>query len=188
MPFKDLKKRKEYQKKYQEENKEKRREYDRKRNKEKMKEYRENYYQKNKSKWKWNDKRRDYEKKRRQIDPMYKLIDNTRRRVRDALKNNKSKHTNEYLQCSNQFLYNHIKSQLPEGITMNDLGNDYHIDHIIPIMYDNPTKEEIIFRLGWYNLQVLSAEDNLKKSNNEPTINEKIKLVNNLIKYHDLNF
>ena len=176
---------KEYIKEYRDNHKEQKKEYMkdyRDNHKEQIKEYRDNHKEQKKEYMK------DYVKKRKQTDPMYKLIINTRRRVKQALQNNKSIHTNEYLQCSNKFLYKYIKSQLPEGITMDDLGKEYHIDHIIPIHFNDPTKEEIIFRLGWYNLQVLKAEDNLKKSNNEPTINEKIKLVNNLIKYNKILF
>lgn len=126
-----------------------------------------------------------YIKSKRNNDQMFRLIHNVRNRVRHALKS-KSKHTMEYIRCTPEFLFNHLQSQLPEGVKMSDLGKNYHIDHIIPIYYNNPTQDDIIFRLGWYNLQVLSAEDNLKKSNNKPSIDEIIRLGNNLIKYNEM--
>jgi hypothetical protein len=187
---------KQYNKQYREEHEDKLKHYQkqyhkqydkqyRKAHKEQKKQYRNQFYEKNKKKE--NEQKKQYQKSRRNNDPMFKLITNVRNRVNYALKS-KSKHTMEYIRCTPEFLYNHLQCQLPIGVSMNDLGKNYHIDHIIPIMYNNPTQDDIIFRLGWYNLQVLSAEDNMKKSNNKPNIDEIIKLGNNLIKYNEIKF
>lgn len=45
------------------------------------------------------------------------------------------------------------------------MGTEIHIDHKIPIMYNNPTMEEIIKRLHYTNLQPMWARENMSKGN-----------------------
>ena len=42
---------------------------------------------------------------------------------------------------------------------------DWHIDHITPLKYNNPTIEEVMERLHWTNTQPLWASENISKSN-----------------------
>jgi len=46
-----------------------------------------------------------------------------------------------------------------------DNHGEWHIDHIIPLKYENPTIEEMIERLHWENTQPLWATDNKAKGN-----------------------
>ena len=46
-----------------------------------------------------------------------------------------------------------------------DNYGEWHIDHITPLKYNNPSLEEVIERLHYTNTQPLWAEDNLSKGN-----------------------
>ena len=51
-----------------------------------------------------------------------------------------------------------------EGMSLDIMGRDIHIDHIIPL--SSAKTEEEVYRLCHYtNLQPLWAEENLKKGN-----------------------
>ena len=117
--------------------------------------------------------KKNYQKIRRNSDPIFKLICNVRNRISTILQN-KSKHTIEYLGCSIEFLFNHIEKQFTNCMSWNNYGK-WHIDHIVPLMYNNPTDIQIIDRLHWTNIQPLWKEDNIKKSNNAPTDDELLK-------------
>ena len=58
-------------------------------------------------------------------------------------------------------------------------GTDWHIDHIIPIKYQNPTIEEIEERLHYTNTQPMWAIENIKKGNRD--IGKKIPTDNSLL-------
>jgi hypothetical protein len=191
---------KEQMKQYQIEHKEQMKQYQkqyREDNKEKIKQYKKQYHEDNKKqisaqqkqyKKEHKEQTNQYQKQRLQTDPMFKLIRNCRNRVRIALKTNKSKSTLEYIKCSIDFLHQHIQNQFDSEMTWDNMGTYWELDHIFPIMYDNPSDEDIIFRLGWYNLQPLKKELNRCKLNNAPSIAEKIKFTNNLIKYNEMFF
>lgn len=87
-----------------------------------------------------------------------------RDRTYEILKSNKSKKSIEYLNCSSQVLKEWIEIQFKEGMTWENYG-EWHIDHIIPLKYNNPTLEEIIERLHYENLQPMWASDNISKGN-----------------------
>ena len=127
--------------------------------------------------------RKQYKKQRLQTDPLFRLIDNCRNRVRSALKTNKSKSTLQYIDCSIEFLHQHIQNQFDDKMNWENFGTYWELDHIIPIMYDNPTESIIRRRLHWTNLQPLKKEDNRKKHNNFPSADELIKH-NNFSKQH----
>lgn len=76
----------------------------------------------------------------------------------------KSKKSNEYLGCTYEFYWEYLESKLCEGMSFDNYG-EWEIDHIIPLMYNNPTEEEIIERLHYSNTQPLWAEDNRAKGN-----------------------
>ena len=58
----------------------------------------------------------------------------------------------------------HIENQFKDGMNWDNYG-DWHIDHIIPLKYDNPSLDEVIERLHYTNTQPLSASDNKAKGN-----------------------
>ena len=76
----------------------------------------------------------------------------------------KSKKSIEYLGCSILAFREHIEKQFVDDMCWENQGA-WHIDHLIPLKYDNPTDEQIIERLHYKNCQPLWACDNLKKGN-----------------------
>ena len=97
-------------------------------------------------------------------NPQGHLVDIVRSSVRRALHSDKEKHSIEYLGCTIQHFKEHIEKQFVEGMTWDNYG-EWHIDHIIPLKYENPTMEETIERLHWENTQPLWATDNKSKGN-----------------------
>ena len=97
-------------------------------------------------------------------DPQGYLSSIVRNRIRSSLQSDKSKHSIEYLGCTIQHFKEHIEKQFVEGMTWDNYG-EWHIDHIIPLKYENPTMEETIERLHWENTQPLWATDNKSKGN-----------------------
>jgi len=86
------------------------------------------------------------------------------KRIRDALKAKKTKKSIDYLGCGIDNFKEHIESTFQEGMTWDNYG-DWHIDHITPIAYGNPTLEQVKERLHYTNTQALWAEDNIAKGN-----------------------
>jgi hypothetical protein len=108
-----------------------------------------------------HDKRRS---KCKECDPIGYLSGVVRCRTWNALRNNKTKRTMEYLQCTIEEFKIHIEKQFTDGMTWENQG-EWHIDHIIPLKYENPTLEEVIERLHYTNTQPLWATDNIAKGN-----------------------
>jgi len=100
----------------------------------------------------------------KECDPIGHLSSTVRSSVRSALKSKKSKKSNEYLGCTIEEFKKHIEKQFLEGMTWDNHG-EWHIDHIIPLKYQNPTIEEVMERLHYKNTQPLWASDNMAKGN-----------------------
>ena len=81
-------------------------------------------------------------------------------RVRSCLKN-KNRKSCQYLGCSITEYKKYIEDQFTDTMTWENI----HIDHSIPIRYNNPTEEEIIKRLHYSNTAPMLAHENLSKSN-----------------------
>jgi len=183
--------RKEYYKKYYQENKEKINKHNKEyrqdnkekinkhnkeyhqNNKEKIKERVKKYYENNKEKIKEycqkNKKNRNkYEKNRRKADFNFKILTNIRNRIRSAIKTNaKSSSTKELLGCSIEEVQKHLESKFTPGMSWDNWGSGddkWHIDHIIPCASFNMLLEEDQKKCFHFsNLQPLWQKDNLSK-------------------------
>jgi len=100
----------------------------------------------------------------KECDPIGYLSSIVRNRTFKAIKSNKTEQTMEYLGCSIEEFKNHIESQFTEWMNWDNYG-EWHIDHITPLKYGNPTLEELIERLHYKNTQPLRASDNMAKNN-----------------------
>lgn len=123
------------------------------------------HYEKNKSNI--LERQKNQKREKRRLDPKMRTIDNLRRRTNSAMKEKgwaKSSRTREILGIDYCGLISYIESKLTEEMTMDKLGKEIHIDHIVPL--DSATTEEELIKLCHYtNLQPLWAKDNLTKSN-----------------------
>lgn len=101
-------------------------------------------------------------------DPIYKLKERVRFNVRDALRrkgHNKTCKTAEIVGCDLDFLCNYLLKTWESNYGQPWDGEDYHIDHIVPLATAK-TEEEVIKLCHYTNLQLLKPEDNMLKSDN----------------------
>ena len=107
-----------------------------------------------------------YEKIRKETDPKFKILRNSRARLYNFLFKKhltKPKKTIQLIGCEMDVLKNHLESLFIENMSWDNYGkNGWHIDHIIPLSSAN-SEEEIIKLCHYTNLQPLWGEDNLKK-------------------------
>ena len=73
--------------------------------------------------------------------------------------------TFEILGAEYDIVWEHLKNTWYSNYGTDYNGEDYEIDHIKPLSLAN-TEGEIIKLCHYSNLQLLTPEDNLKKSNN----------------------
>jgi len=107
-------------------------------------------------------------KRQNRIDNIsFKIIENMRNRLSQALKiNKKNNYTIIYIGCSINELRQHIEKQFTNNMNWNNYGmKGWHIDHIMPCSAFDFSKEENIYKCFHYsNLQPLWWYDNLVKS------------------------
>lgn len=106
-----------------------------------------------------------YKRNRRNNDPLFRLGDNISRLIRKSIRiggyTKKSK-TYKILGCSYEDFKEHIESQFQEGMTWENIGRKWHLDHIIPVSSHN--NEDELIKLNHYtNFQPLWGEDNMSK-------------------------
>ncbi len=117
-------------------------------------------------------KRNIREKKRKQNDPIYKFLCNQRNRLYYAFKSgkyNKSKTTLQYLGCTSKFLYDYIMSKLKDGMTFENYGRLWEIDHFEPLSPEDRmlTQKELEDRFHYSNLRPITIKENRIKKNKE---------------------
>lgn len=100
-------------------------------------------------------------------DPIFKLKEQSRNMLRCALRTNghrKNSKSSDILGCSLDCFVEHLKNtwKLRYGAEWN--GEPCHIDHIIPLSTAS-TEEETLKLCHYSNLQLLTPEDNMAKSN-----------------------
>ena len=118
---------------------------------------------------------RNYRRNRRKNDPIFKMVNNLRRRMHHALKAQgatKDETTIELLGASQEFVWNHLESQFKEGMTReNNNPKGWHIDHIKPMSsFDLSDHEQLKECCHYTNLQPLWWWENLAKGDKIPKI------------------
>lgn len=111
-------------------------------------------------------KKRTYQKIK--LTPHLKMMYSLRNRIYKLIKRNKGIKkckTNELLGCTVWELRSHLEALFTNGMSWSNYGiNGWHIDHIIPCISFDLTKEEDQKKCFHYtNLQPLWALDNMKK-------------------------
>jgi hypothetical protein len=98
-------------------------------------------------------------------DPTEKLKRYVRTRIYNCLKGHKTKHAHEYLGCMPDKYLKWILFNASE-FTLENYGQVWHIDHIIPLSKFNFNNEEDKFMaFNWRNTMPLLAKENLTKNN-----------------------
>ena len=147
-------------------------------NQAKLKIYSRAYYRKNKSIV--NKKACIAHSLRRHEDINFYLIHTLRCRLNKVIKRNqKAGSAINDLGCSVEFLKQHLEQQFKDGMTWENRGKVWHIDHIEPLCsFDLTIREQLLIACHYTNLRPLFKEDNLekitkdkKKSINKPDAN-----------------
>lgn len=132
--------------------------------KKKKSKYDKLYREKNKEKK--NEYTRNYRKNRRKNDPVFRITESMRSRIRIYFKSNNIQKYNKTFNLVGilpKNLKKYLETKFVDGMTWDNYG-EWHIDHIIPI--SSAKNEEEVYKLCHYsNLQPLWAIDNNKKSN-----------------------
>lgn len=109
-------------------------------------------------------KRRAYKRKRVELDPSIKVQDSLRTRLRKFIRGKNKSGIRNLLGCSWLEFRRHIEAQFRRGMSWENYGSHWHIDHILPCAsFDHTDAKQI--RQCWHftNLRPLEAEKNLAK-------------------------
>lgn len=118
----------------------------------------------------WRKNNPDYWKNRRLNEPDYRLKTYLRTRVYNAIKRllksgSKSAPTAELIGCSMPLLKAHIESKFRPGMTWENYGPVWHMDHIKPCaLFDLTKPKQQSECFSWKNLQPLFAQENRIKN------------------------
>jgi len=109
--------------------------------------------------------RNDYERKRRKTDPNFKLRKLLRSRLRNTLKGNyRTGSAVRDLGCTIDELKVYLESKFQEGMTWENHGTIWHIDHIEPLCsFDLTHHEQLLAAIHFTNLRPIFKEENLSK-------------------------
>lgn len=108
-----------------------------------------------------------YKKRRLERDPVFATKERMRKFLVDSFLRRgykKNNHSEEIIGCDWQTLTNHLFETWRQRYGTVYAGEDYHIDHTIPLS-EAKTEDEVIKLCHYTNLQLLKPSDNLSKSN-----------------------
>ena len=108
-----------------------------------------------------------YTKTRAQYDPEFKLHSNLRCRLGRALRGkSKTQTTRQLIGLDFEMFTKWIEYQLEEGMTMQNYGSVWQLDHVLPISSFNLLDEEELQKaMNWKNIRPLLPLRNIQKSN-----------------------
>jgi hypothetical protein len=128
--------------------------------------YRKEYYKENREYT--INKTANYIVEKMKTDPLFKLERRLRSRIYTAFLlagESKQDRTWKYIDCSPIFLKEWIEFQLYDGMTLENYGKIWHIDHVKPCASFDLSKEEDIKEcFCWMNLRPLLTSKNFVKS------------------------
>jgi len=110
------------------------------------------------------NKRNQDKKHRRKIDPCFRIRENLRSRIKELLKD-KPWDRSSRIGLDGYQLRAYLESKFQPGMTWQNYGIYWHVDHIKPLSKFNLRDPIELARANHYtNLQPLTAKDNMKKS------------------------
>jgi hypothetical protein len=107
--------------------------------------------------------------KRRAGNPIVRLANSMRRSIRRYLDAGQKGEMSsfEIIGCSKDDLRKHLESKFKDGMTWENYGKHWHIDHIVPLI-SAKSPEEVKKLCHWTNLQPLTAFENISKGSKMP--------------------
>ena len=114
-----------------------------------------------------NKYKKEYLKARRRNDPEFKLLENLRVRLSNALRGkSKSQTTKQLIGLDFKIFTKWIEFQLEEGMVLENYGSIFHLDHVLPISSFNLLDEEELHKaMNWVNIRPCTPLKNIQKSN-----------------------
>lgn len=138
---------------------------------ERMARYKQEYYRRAKERGVWQEMSRRYAKANREKNkgnPVFRAKENLRCRFRDVMKRYERTGIDGFsslLGCRKSFLKEWIAKQFKRGMSWDNYGTAWHIDHIVPLASFNMLDKAQIKRAWHYtNLRPLGAVENMTKS------------------------
>jgi hypothetical protein len=111
---------------------------------------------------------KEAERKRKIIDPGFKVMCNLRHRFKEIMascKRGKGDGFSRLTGCTTKQLAAHLSSQFKRGMTWDNYGTRWHVDHILPCAsFDHTDPRQQAQCWHWTNLQPLEAKKNMAKS------------------------
>lgn len=101
---------------------------------------------------------------RRANNPIARMANSMRRSIRRYLDAGQKGEMSsfEIIGCSKDDLRKHLESKFRDGMTWQNYGKHWHIDHIVPLI-SAKSSDEIKRLCHWTNLQPLTAFENISK-------------------------
>jgi hypothetical protein len=119
-----------------------------------------------KNKEKHRDGFRRWHERAMQTDAGYRIACNLRRRLSMAIKDGaKSGSAVRDLGCTIAELWSHLESKFQPGMTRENMGTAWHLDHIYPLAKaDLQDRSQFLAVNNWRNIQPLLPADNIAKN------------------------
>jgi transposase len=114
-------------------------------------------------------------RKKLQDDPKYRALHNLRTRLRQLVSRGRavSVKQNSLIGCAPSFLVTYLTVRFKPGMTWENYGSAWHIDHVAPCAsFDLSKKREVRKCFHFTNLQPLWAQENADKLDRVPTQQE----------------
>lgn len=124
----------------------------------------------------WGAKRVAYAKKRRHSDPGFRVLHNMRSAVNRGFRGvvkrsdlSSAEHT-KYFGCTYGSIKLYLESKFREGMSWENYGVLWQIDHIVPLKAAMGKYENLLKLCHFKNLQPLLAEENQSKKDKMPEV------------------
>jgi len=100
-------------------------------------------------------------------NPKNRLRKNMRTRLKELIRSamtGGTQTTRYFIGCSTSHLSAHLQSQFKRGMTWENYGTHWHVDHILPVSsFDHTDTKQVSQCWHWTNLRPLEAKKNLAK-------------------------
>lgn len=120
--------------------------------------------------------------KRRANNPIVRMANSMRRSIRRYLDAGQKGEMSsfEIIGCSKDDLRKHLESKFRDGMTWQNYGKHWHIDHVVPLI-SAKSSDEVKRLCHWTNLQPLTAFENISKGSKWHPVKEHLALTSHPI-------